>query len=598
MAITVASVASEKSTNLEVLPRWSEQSVSTLWSEAISESLKPVRPGIPGGNPFWNGKARRFIYAPAFDFKPVEGAAYYRFTAIAEGSELTFVSETPTTTLTPIWNNLPLGEVELRVEALADSGKRIRGKEGVQQRRFMKKKGMSAPFFDFNHAMEASSYRFRAIPLKRFVFEAEHPWAPLTPIWKDLPVGNIRLTVEGLKSKGGERIRLARIGHKKERKFYRASPFRGPYYEPPAAEYDESVRWSYETLFKMFQKRCGPRGRCEIGAYPSKFASAFISGMTAYAQLLSSKSVKAKEAMQIARAAAKTLMDMSMPADSPLEFFPPTYKDKKRFNNQIMLVYPAVAGNAYLDLYEATKDAEFLEAARRIADTYKKTQLKTGSWPLTASEETGDPGTRNLCMPVGIIEFLERLEKSHGMMQYNQTRLAAFRYLMEEVVMPFRVDAQFEDQSTKAPPYHNLSAIPAMQIAMYLFEHREEDSAYTALAEELLHFAEDQFVIWERPINKKFFTPCALEQYSYYTPVIGAAAMFMKATSKAFEETQKELYKAKALSLANAFVVLQETAQGQFPTFCNKGGKVGGWPNVGTYTTSALQYVAEGLKKK
>lgn len=141
MAITVASVASEKSTNLEVLPRWSEQSVSTLWSEAISESLKPVRPGIPGGNPFWNGKARRFIYAPAFDFKPVEGAAYYRFTAIAEGSELTFVSETPTTTLTPIWDNLPLGEVELRVEALADSGKRIRGKEGVQQRRFMKKKG-------------------------------------------------------------------------------------------------------------------------------------------------------------------------------------------------------------------------------------------------------------------------------------------------------------------------------------------------------------------------------------------------------------------------------------------------------------------------
>ena len=200
-------------------------------------------------------------------------------------------------------------------------------------------------------------------------------------------------------------------------------------------------------------------------------------------------------------------------------------------------------------------------------------------------------------MPVGIIEFLERLEKSNGMVQYNQTRLAAFRYLMEEVVMPFRVDAQFEDQSTKAPPYHNLSAIPAMQIAMYLFEHREEDSAYTALAEELLHFAEDQFVIWERPINKEFFTPCALEQYSYYTPVIGAAAMFMKASSKAFEETQKELYKAKALSLGNAFVVLQETAQGQFPTFCNKGGKVEGWPNVGTYTTSALQYVAEGLKR-
>ena len=46
---------------------------------AVAESLLAIRPGEPGKSPFWNGHARQFIVAPAFDFKPVERAASYRF---------------------------------------------------------------------------------------------------------------------------------------------------------------------------------------------------------------------------------------------------------------------------------------------------------------------------------------------------------------------------------------------------------------------------------------------------------------------------------------------------------------------------------------
>ena len=48
--------------------------------QAAEEYLEPVRPGYEGRNPFWNGFATKFIYAPAFGFGTVEGAEKYRFT--------------------------------------------------------------------------------------------------------------------------------------------------------------------------------------------------------------------------------------------------------------------------------------------------------------------------------------------------------------------------------------------------------------------------------------------------------------------------------------------------------------------------------------
>nr|MBD3622570.1 hypothetical protein [Sunxiuqinia sp.] len=44
---------------------------------AWEESTVPVRPGEPGKTAFWNGSARRFIYAPAFVFQKKEGARFY-----------------------------------------------------------------------------------------------------------------------------------------------------------------------------------------------------------------------------------------------------------------------------------------------------------------------------------------------------------------------------------------------------------------------------------------------------------------------------------------------------------------------------------------
>jgi hypothetical protein len=67
---------------------------------------------------FWNGYAKQFIFAPAFDFKPVAGATCYRFTI----GDQSFESPDPRAALTPIWSKVPVGTAKLRVEGLKEPG--------------------------------------------------------------------------------------------------------------------------------------------------------------------------------------------------------------------------------------------------------------------------------------------------------------------------------------------------------------------------------------------------------------------------------------------------------------------------------------------
>ncbi len=91
--------------------------------QALSESATPVRAGAP----FWNQEAVQFQFAPAFDFKEVEGAKSYRFTLTpSSGEKLVFEDAKPNVPLSPVWTRVPVGKTTLKVEAL-DAGGAIMG---------------------------------------------------------------------------------------------------------------------------------------------------------------------------------------------------------------------------------------------------------------------------------------------------------------------------------------------------------------------------------------------------------------------------------------------------------------------------------------
>lgn len=97
-----------------------------LHEQALAESAQPVRPGMLGGQPFWNQHAVQFQYAPSFDFKEVAGATSYGFTITPlSGGEIRFEAPTPTTSLASVWTKVPVGKTTLRVEAMDAKGATI-----------------------------------------------------------------------------------------------------------------------------------------------------------------------------------------------------------------------------------------------------------------------------------------------------------------------------------------------------------------------------------------------------------------------------------------------------------------------------------------
>ena len=93
-------------------------------ADAQKEYLIPIRPASEGHNPCWNAYARKFLYAPAFDFKKMDGAQKYRFTVkdTRSDSQWSFEADSPDADLSPVWNDIHPADVHLTVEAIGADG--------------------------------------------------------------------------------------------------------------------------------------------------------------------------------------------------------------------------------------------------------------------------------------------------------------------------------------------------------------------------------------------------------------------------------------------------------------------------------------------
>lgn len=519
-----------------------------LSKQAQQEANAPVHPGAPGQQPFWNVASRKFMYAPAFDFTAVEGVKAYRFTA----------------------------------------------RSGA----------------DF----------------QTYTFTAKTPWSDLGPIWQKLPIGMVDLTVEAL---NGETV-LKEVGH---RRFYHDAPFRGPY-RAPVIDYRESAKKLLEHTFNQpyvqyWLKNDKPDPWLGHYSYASKVIGAVIEAMTlAVREDLPFK----KDAQVIAENAAAYLIKTSTPEGSPYAYFPLTYDlaqvkapvaAAKMHSGKIMMFYPAEVGLQYLDLYRVTGNPVLLQAARRIADTYMRTQLPSGTWPVMADAVTGKSGGEAECVPVHIVRFLHELIKAQGLKEYEKCCRAAFDWIMANPVATFNWSAQFEDGNPYQPPYANMSArAAALYLVIYLEENCGGDKAKLDVAREILRFSEDQFIIWERPApglradlfdsqngrcppdhwsftsTPAWITPCVLEQYGFYLPVGTSGAVALETYLAAWKTGRSEIDLAKAVSLANNMTYLQLLqGDGGIPTqWVTSYRGCYGWVNNLASQARALLAIADALK--
>ncbi|MEJ7693554.1 hypothetical protein [Daejeonella sp.] len=500
---------------------------------ALMESTVPIRPGEPGKTPFWNIASKRFIHAPAFNYKTLTAATKYKF-------ELT--SETTGTKLQ---------------------------------------------------------------------FESKNPYAPLSPVWADLPVGYFTIKVTGISTQGES------LGTAGEGRYYRAAPFNGIYHQP-VMPYDKSAMVALEKLLhkdyiEYWLTNKAPDPGYQYYRYPTKIYSALIIGALTYGKL---KPAEQPRSLTLARTIADFLISVSMPEGNPYQYFPPSYygyeaifkKSNNKINtSSIMTIISADAGNAYLDLYDVTKDNKYLEAAKRIGETYVKTQMKDGSWYLFVDKDSGKPTASNIAIPTSTINYFDRL-RTYGVTGLKGATENALKWIMDNPVRTFDWHGQFEDIYER-PAYNNLSREQACDMAIYLLRNSKGKPKNIILAEELIRFSEDQFVIWEKPrpdlkigndgngaLSKNWISPSVQEQYVYWMPVGRAAGIMLNTYWEVYKVTKKEIYLAKAKSIANAFTVVQKEHDGDYPTFFTKY-KMGYWLNSNVYPATYMMNFQENLKK-
>ncbi|MGV3527882.1 MAG: hypothetical protein ACO1OO_03225 [Flavisolibacter sp.] len=439
-----------------------------------------------------------------------------------------------------------------------------------------------APAFDYKEVAGAKTYRFNLVSEtngKTYSFESEVPYSPLSRVWEDVPVGYFNLSVAAL-NEVKDSIGLAGKG-----RYYRAAPFNGVYHQP-VLPYDSSARLALDRLMHKdfvtyWLENKTPKWDYINYSYPAKIYSALVIGAITHAKLKAG-TPDAQTSTKIARIVADYMLSIRFKEGSPWANFVPTYYGPRSENNKKPNLRPinsfsimgVDAGNAFLDLYDFTGDKKYLTAAEQIAQTYLQRQLPSGTWYQFVNHETGEPTAPNLVIPTAMINYFDRLRSQYGMKGLESATANALNWIMENPVKTFNWQGQFEDIRAR-PPYENLSREQACDLAMYLFRNNQN----LPLAEELVRFSEDQFVIWEQPLpiafqepkpggrSENWITPSVQEQYVFWMPVGRAAGVMMETFIYAYKATGKEIYKAKAASIANSFTVVQKAHKGDYPTY-------------------------------
>lgn len=509
-----------------VLSENSRRFAETSWKE----STEPIHPGIPGETPFWNEKAFRFIYAPAFNFKKISQAVKYRFEITSLKSD------------------------------------------------------------------------------EKFSFTGSEPHAPLSLVWAKIPVGYFDLTVLGISS-SGEILGRAGSG-----KYYRAAPFNGPYQEP-VLPYSVSAQVALDSIMnkdyvKYWHTYKKPDPTYLNYRFPAKIISSLIVGAITQAKLESKTKDKA-HAIELARIIADYLLSIRYEKGSAWEYFVPSYSKEIVSGNKPYMTHAnnftiigADPGNAFLDLYDYTGDRKYFEAAKQIADTYAKTQLANGTWHQLVDYKSSKPVAPNLAIPTSVVNYFNRFKQDYKIDDYEQSLNAALKWIMDNPARTFNWQGQYEDISPRKP-YENQNREQACDLAIYLFKNNKN----LQLAEDLVRFAEDQFIIWEQPMDTmirktenpgynplNWILPSVQEQYAYWMPVGRAAGIMVETYWHAYYATKNEIYLEKAKSIANAFTVMQKAHDGNYSTYFTKY-PIELWLNSTVYPSKVLMNLEDRINK-
>ena len=436
-----------------------------------------------------------------------------------------------------------------------------------------------APAFDFDDVEGASAHVFSATggDITLF-FTSDTPRAALSPIWGELPYGMINLSVQAI---GAEK---EPVGDPQTRSFTKDYPFIGPY-ESVSNDYMGAAIRAAEYIHnspigQLWLVNGEPDLGYRFNSYPCKIWSATVQCEC----FLAAKKPEYKEAaLKVARNAAAALMKYARPAGEPLAYFPPTYFSGPgseslagvldRNQETTMFVEAVCAAKALLDLYDATKDRQYFDFACHIADTYRSLQKEDGYWPMKVNYHTGEPTIPAPCMPTTILQLAQRLKNQYGVNGYDDMVAKSEAWLWANPIATFNFNGQFEDVEVEGhEPFQDLTNCVAVDCIDYLLAKPHPSQAEIDACFEMARFTEDQFTLWGSPLDVAFgedssweVVPFVYEQFVFQVPVDHSTAGVAMAWMRVYEHTGDLLALAKAKTLVDSLVKVQQE-NGRIPT--------------------------------
>ena len=186
------------------------------------------------------------------------------------------------------------------------------------------------------------------------------PKFDLAEVWEGMPAsGPFQISAEAVDPAGKL---LAKAGSSCQR----IAPFQDRY-RPAKSSYTAAGVKTVAWLLKQH-----PGG----GSFPVLFYSSYIRLLTTYIRT-NPQGELAKQALAQAEKYGQDMLKGSTAGDWVYANVPMSHNPKV-----FQVARGGMAGLAYLDLYAATQDKQWFNAATRIADALKKNQLSNGRWPF------------------------------------------------------------------------------------------------------------------------------------------------------------------------------------------------------------------------